>query len=284
MRILLLYNPVAGGGRSLTVLEQARIFLEKEGIDTDSRTTANSASDTEPNWQHYERVWLIGGDGTLHRLLNTWGPPPIALSLISGGSGNDFSRLVQDDTRQEVQFRQALSGKEERIDLGTCNGVWFATGVGMGFDGSVADILQRNFRMKGFLSYYLVVILQIFRYREKHISIKGGAFNWEGKSLLFTVGNGSDFGGGFKVTPDASFRDGIFQCCLITRVPLLSRILHLSKVQKGKHRRLSFVRFFDSGHLNIRCETELVCHMDGEVYRWKEFEISMQEGALLVRV
>ncbi|MHB1277114.1 MAG: diacylglycerol/lipid kinase family protein [Bacteroidia bacterium] len=280
MKTLLITNPCANGGRSLHVLRKVEHFLSSHAISQDTLHTPESRDIAPPDWRNYSRVILIGGDGTLHRLLNYWGIPPLPVCLVSGGSGNDFSRLVHQSARIDIQLKHFLEGKTFFSDLGLCNGVHFATGLGIGFDGKVADVLKKNSRWKSHLTYLIAVIIQIFLYREKHIQVEHDGVTAEGPSLLFTIGNGSEFGGGFKVTPQASFRDGVFQCCWIGRVPLIQRILHLSKIEKGTHAKLPFVRLFDAKSVRLQAKELLVCHMDGEVYRWQDFDISIQAGVL----
>ncbi|MBI1223578.1 MAG: hypothetical protein GC180_13330 [Bacteroidetes bacterium] len=280
MEILLLFNPKANGGRSKNTLQRTKSFLDWHQINYQILETPENRDAAAPDWHTFDRAAIIGGDGTLHRVLNYWGVPQLPLCLISAGSGNDFSRLSHGSASLEKQLHHLLKGQIFTCDLGTCNDVWFATGVGIGFDGEIARILQANSRFKGHLAYYLVVVMQIFRYREKYIDVEVDGEQRSGASLLLTIGNGAEFGGGFRVTPRASFEDGIFQCCWIHEIGLLQRLFHLSKVEKGTHENLPFVSMFDGRSVMVRSNEELTCHMDGEVYQWKEFRVTMHAGAI----
>ena len=275
-----IYNPFANGGHANHTLKKVEAFLKENSIPYSSTLTPGSKSDLAPDYSIFQRILLVGGDGTLHRLLNYWGIPPIPICLISAGSGNDFSRLSHQGANLNIQLRQFLANQVYPCDLGRCNGVWFATGIGIGFDGQVAQTLQKNSRFKGHLAYMMVVIMQIFSYKETKMTVKHDQGLEKELGLLLTVGNGSEFGGGFKVTPKASFRDGIFHCCWIQKISLWQRIIHLSKVEKGTHEALPFVKMFETRSLKLQSEQVLTCHMDGEVYRWKEFEVSMHAGSL----
>lgn len=264
----------------MKVLEKTKAFLEQHQLNHQLMETPANMDIPAPDWKAFQKMILVGGDGSLHRVLNYWGVPEIPICLISGGSGNDFSRLSHQSASLNTQLQSILSDTSYACDLGRCNGIYFATGVGIGFDGEVGRILQNNSRFKGHLAYFLVVIMQIFRYREKPIRMDIDGVRKEGPSLLLTVGNGSEFGGGFKVTPGASFTDGIFQCCLIEKVGLLQRILHLPKVEKGKHEQLPFVHMFDCTTIRITADETLTCHMDGEIYQWEDFRIEMLPAAM----
>lgn len=280
MDCLLIYNPFANGGHSNQILKKVEAFLQEHSIGYDTKSTPSKKGEQAPNYSEYRRVIILGGDGTLHRVLNYWGIPPLPVCLISAGSGNDFSRLSHKSASLKAQLNQFLENQTYPCDLGQCNGVWFATGVGIGFDGRVAQTLQKNSRFKGHLAYMLVVIMQIFSYKETEMRVVHDEGEEKEKGLLLTVGNGSEFGGGFKVTPQASFQDGLFQCCWIKEISLIQRILHLSKVEKGTHQKLPFVKMFDTKSLELHSKELLTCHMDGEVYQWCEFKVSMHPGAL----
>ncbi|MDX5319835.1 MAG: hypothetical protein LPK45_02115, partial [Bacteroidota bacterium] len=70
--------------------------------------------------------------------------------------------------------------------------------------------------------------------------------------------------------------------CWIGKIGLLARIFHLSKVEKGTHTQLRFVRMMDSSHITLKSEEKLTCHMDGEVYQWDHFEVEMQAGVMKI--
>ena len=277
---LIITNPIAGGGRSLRIRDQVIKRLDAEGIAYELVSTPNIGESHSPNWTAFERSLIIGGDGTLHRILNVWGVPPVAVALISGGSGNDFCRCSLGTASWKEHLDIAINGKPEKIDLGTCNGIWFGTGVGIGFDGRIAYLLQTKSFLKGFARYMAAVLQQVFVYREKEISLQAPSLEYSGKSFMVTVGNTSDFGGGFKVTPDAVPDDGLFQACLVTEVSVPNRLLHLDRVTKGKHRKLRFVRLFETDKLEVSSPQQIHCHMDGEHYFWDRFTIEMKAGSL----
>ncbi len=280
MKLALVYNPCAGGGKAIGIAKKAAEYLESKGHDCTPFTTPASKEETQPDYKPYDRILLFGGDGTLHRYLNYWGLPELPLALISAGSGNDFSRLTTHEKHWEEQLDLAIRGEPKPTDIGTCNGVYFGTGVGIGFDGKVADMLSRNTRFKGFAAYMLAVITQIFLYREKEIRLHSDGLEKHGDSFMLTVGNTSDFGGGFKVTPHAQPDDGILEVCSIKRVSVWQRLIHLDAVTKGKHLHLRFVDHFNCKSLQVSCDEPLICHMDGETYAWTDFAIEVLPGRL----
>ena len=47
-------------------------------------------------------IIVVGGDGTIHEVLNSIGLHPITLGVIKNGSGNDFGRYFK--TFEELQY------------------------------------------------------------------------------------------------------------------------------------------------------------------------------------
>lgn len=280
MNLVFIVNPVAGGGKAPEIAEEAREILSGAGHKIEIISSPDNAKITPPASTRYDRLLIFGGDGTLHRILNYWGIPDKPVALISAGSGNDFSRITTGTRSWKEQVKLAVEGEVKQIDLGLCNGIYFATGVGIGFDGKVAQMLNRNSKAKGFTAYMMAVIYQIFLYREKWVKITTTDLSMETMSFMLTIGNTSDFGGGFKVTPQALPNDGVLEVCLIKKVNLFQRLLHLDAVTKGKHMHLPFVEPFSGKKFRIEAKQELPCHMDGECYSWNKFNVEVLPNAL----
>jgi diacylglycerol kinase family enzyme len=215
-------------------------------------------------------------------VINHFGIPPIPVALISAGSGNDFARNMLKTTDPRMQLNIALQAYSDWFDVGRCNGKYFLTGVGIGFDGLVA---RRVGKLKKFiggsLAYYLTVLGNLLQYQEKRMKIRiPGKAEMEGRYFMATIGNTSVFGGGFKVTPHADPADGMLDLNLISKVGRISRIIHLDKVQKGQHIGLPFVQYMQAEKFRIDTKKIIPCHMDGEVYQWSYFDASLNPKSL----
>lgn len=283
--VLILANPAAGGGRG----DKTIVWLEEYlgSLDVSYRLLL-----TEPDLgrlplkkhelQEYSSLWVLGGDGTIHKVINHFGIPEMPVALISAGSGNDFSRSVLGTLDIREQIRIALHGVPGSLDLGRCNGKYFLTGVGIGFDGLVA---RRVNKLKAFIggssAYYFTVLLNLLLYREKKMKIRiSGHDEQTSRRFMATIGNTAIFGGGFRVTPFADPRDGLLDLNLVNAVGRLSRLLHLDKVRKGEHTRLPFVEYIKGTKFRIESDVVIPCHMDGEVYAWSYFDVTVVPNAL----
>src|SRR5690554_6684503 len=111
---------------------------------------------------------VVGGDGTLHQVVNALAEVqlPPTLALVPAGTGNDFARSwFGPNQAVETIICRAVNGKAEAIDVGCVNGRYFINSVGVGFDDDLTQHLagQKSYWPK--LTYMLNALRQLFRYR-----------------------------------------------------------------------------------------------------------------------
>ena len=98
MKILVITNPLAGGGKTLRLLPRIKQWLSAsphefsftipESPDR-MRLEIMKAAD-----QGIEALLLIGGDGTVHQALRAIAETNIPFGYLPCGRGNDFARNV----------------------------------------------------------------------------------------------------------------------------------------------------------------------------------------------
>jgi diacylglycerol kinase family enzyme len=96
MKILLIYNPFAGFGKSKSVLPEVKQAFSDKGVTCDLLLTNSKGHATKlvknANLSKYDAVVSSGGDGTFHEVLNGYyqneepNKPPIG--IIPNGTGN----------------------------------------------------------------------------------------------------------------------------------------------------------------------------------------------------
>ncbi|MFC1998176.1 diacylglycerol/lipid kinase family protein [Chloroflexota bacterium] len=95
-------NPMSSGGMARIKWPRIRRLLDKEGLKYDHQLTEGPNHTTEPARdaarQGYKQVIAVGGDGTIHEVINglvdTSGKSEVVLGIISMGTGNDFARSI----------------------------------------------------------------------------------------------------------------------------------------------------------------------------------------------
>ena len=247
----------------------------------------------------YELVIAAGGDGTAHEVINGLMQVPAErrprLGVVPLGSGNDFSHAVGMNMHPPLALRQIFTGKPKRIDIGKMVNArgrveYMDNTIGIGFDATVTIRSHQLANVRGFMMYFIAVLQTIlFNHDAPNMRIQTDAETWEGKTLMLTLCNGPREGGGFLVAPEARIDDGVYQYASIGRIsrPMMLRLL--PEVMKGTHGRFKPVRMGQFKKLDLKSDSPLVIHVDGEVYAGfgtdiRQFSLELLPGALEIMV
>lgn len=277
-RVALLVNLKAGKGNAAKVCQEVIRLLEQYNIQF------TSFSDQWPgDLAIFSSVFLIGGDGTLNYFINKYPSLRIPFAIFKGGSGNDFAWKLYGNITVEDYFKKVISESPQSIDCGICNSKLFINGVGIGFDGAVVKtMLKKTKFFTGHVTYLLGVVKTILRYNEKLSCVESDALTMHEKVFMITVANGSRYGGGFIVAPEAKLNDGKLDLVVIKKISKLKRFFYLPLVEKGKHTTLPFVITRSLDEINISSEANIPAHIDGEFLEVNRFSIRILKNAFKV--
>ena len=82
------------------------------------------------------------------------------------------------------------------------------------------------------------------------------------EAMLVAVGNGSSYGGGMRVCPDASLNDGLFDVMILKPISKIEFIRVFPKVYSGMHVHHPEVDIYRTK--KIRISSNAVAYADGE--------------------
>lgn len=286
-KVLVIANPTADRGKTVKVIPLIREILIRKRVDFGFYITNRPLHATEiarRNKTRFTDILSVGGDGTINEIINGLGRGDCVLGVVSTGSGNDFAKNFTEQESIEEQVNAALEGRVRKIDAGLCNDRYFINGVGIGFDGRVVEeMMKQGKAFKGHLGYLYVVMKLILSYREPFITIGAGKEKSTERIFLIDIANGTTFGGGFRLTPDAKVDDGELDVCLIKPMSVPGRYFHMPKVMKGAHTRLDVVKMSRIKKIRIGSDESVVAHMDGEFIGSGPFDIRVLPAFLRVR-
>ncbi len=268
MKLAVIANPYAGRGR---VRDFLRIFLpeaeatgrellfytsERPGHATELAREAAGAADA---------VCIIGGDGTVHEVVNGLMPDPIPIVVIPSGSGDDFAKLVSCPRTAAELFAVVDRGLGVRLDVLDCGVRYCVNSVGLGFEAQVTKNSRSIKRLKGLPLYLLAVAKAMaeFHCPEMTVTADDGK-RFTGPRLLVSVGNGVSAGGGFYLTPDAVPDDGLIDICVVEKMGRLRMMGLLPLSLKGTHTSRPQVSMYRTRALNVECPEPIHMHIDGE--------------------
>jgi diacylglycerol kinase (ATP) len=277
-KIKLILNPICNHGRSQQNAADLRPLLA--GLEADWGGTEYPGHAIElarqAGEQGHDLVIALGGDGTVHEVINgLMQVPPEkrpALGIVPLGSGNDFAHILGLHIEPALALRAALEGTLHPLDMASVcdeNGrlEYFNNTLGIGFDAVVNYYTRQITRIHGFMMYFVALIRTIFRHFETvDLHVETDRETWDLNTLMLAVGNGPREGGGFLVTPDARLDDGILNYVTIHKISRLLMLRLVPEVMKGTHGRFKVVRMGTCRKMNVSGAKPLVVHCDGEVY------------------
>jgi YegS/Rv2252/BmrU family lipid kinase len=278
-KVKIILNPVADMGNSWKLANDLRPLVREYGnADWSGTVYPTHAAElaTQAGAQGYEMVIAVGGDGTVHEVINglmqlPQGSRPM-LGVVPVGSGNDFAHAIGVPMQTDRAMMRALNGEPSNVDLGLMTDEhgrkeYFDNTLGIGFDAVVTIRSHKLPLVRGFLMYFVAVIQTIVLNHDPALmQIEADGRKWEQSNLLLTACNGPREGGGFLIAPDAKIDDGILHYAMIKKVGRLMMLRLVPEVMKGTHGRFSQVTLGTCKRMSVMADRPMYIHADGEIY------------------
>ena len=265
-------NPFAGGGdrrftkllaakqagleRELGPIELLRTEGPRHAEELARRAVAFGAS----------LIVAVGGDGTVHEVVNGMAGSEACLGVIPLGTGNDFATALGIPRSFRKAFEVLAKGWTRRIDLGRANDRYFAGVASVGFDAEVAALAKEGPRfLKAYSAYALAVWKAWRRFRPKALSVEAGDQIFTFKGWLVAGANIHTYGGGFLIAPGAQVDDGLLDFCLVGEASRLEFLAQSWKALFGRHVKHPKVISFRAPEATLTGDPSLILQADGEV-------------------
>jgi YegS/Rv2252/BmrU family lipid kinase len=278
-KVKIILNPMADMGNAWRIARDLRSITEQHGdVDWTGTVYPGHAIDLakQAGEQGYDMVVAMGGDGTVHEVINGLmrvpeGKRPV-LGVVPAGSGNDFAHGLGVPAQSDHALVHALKGEPSTVDLGLMTDVhgrqeYFDNTTGIGFDAVVTIRSHRLPVVRGFLMYLTAVIQTILlNHNAIAMQIETEDQKWAQSNLLLTMCNGPREGGGFMIAPEAKIDDGILHYAMIKSVsrPMMFRLI--PEVMNGTHGRFQQVVLGSCKKMTVRADRPMYIHSDGEIY------------------
>jgi diacylglycerol kinase (ATP) len=299
MRIVAIVNPVSGAGMDSSVAAQRVAMIHAElgarGLAADVHLTerAGHARDLA---QHAaatgaDLVIVWGGDGTVNETGGGLAGSATPLGLIPAGSGNGLAAALRVPFDPQQAIAVALGERTLAVDVGRANGKPFFNVAGIGFDAHVARLFNQRRRGRGGKLPYVVIGVRegcTYAARDYTITFDSGDGPNGGetaRALLIAFANGSDYGMGMRIAPNARLDDGLLEACVVLDRPVLSRFLHTRFLATGAIERAPAIIRRSVRRAIVETDGDIGYHLDGELGTAPgRIEITVDPGALRVRI
>ncbi|MBN1440322.1 MAG: diacylglycerol kinase family lipid kinase [Anaerolineales bacterium] len=289
--IRMIYNPEANRGRSYQIAGDLRHLSDEWGgadwIGTDYPGHACDLA-AEAARRGYSTVAALGGDGTVHEVIN--GLMQVEperrpnLGVVPLGSGNDFAAGVGVPPEPAAAVHRICKGGEFKpVDLGQVRDAagrieYWCNVLGIGFDAAI-NLQSRTIPwLRGFWMYLAAILKTIvLRFERPRMEIEMDGERTAGKYLMLTIGNGAREGGGFRFAPGAEMNDGWLDYLRIDSISRLGMLRLLPEVMRGTHGRFPCVRLGRFRSLRLRADRALPIQADGEMFAPYEADVRSVE-------
>jgi diacylglycerol kinase (ATP) len=211
-------------------------------------------------------VIAAGGDGTLHGVVNGVVGGSATVAQIPLGTGNDFARAVGIPIRPAEAAGVLASGRAALVDLGRVGNRLFINAAGCGFDAAVAERVNRGFRSLGGASAYIAaVIATLFRYRATAMTITVDGQSIARRAMLCAVANGTGYGGGMRIAPEARWDDGLLDVCIVAECSRIEFLRAFPQVFRGVHTHHPKVQMLRGKRVTVESDPPVGVLVDGEI-------------------
>lgn len=301
--ITFIVNPNAKSGLGSRIWEKIRQILQERQVrhrvfftkyqHHASRIVSRITSDGESH-----TLIALGGDGTINEVINGISfLEKVTLGYIPIGSGNDFARSLNLPFDPVAAMDYLLKPSHfTNMDVGI---LWhghkkrrFAVSTGIGFDASVCHemavspmkLLLNKLKL-GKLSYAGIAIRRLAALIPQNMELLvDGHKTLHYKNAFFvSVMNQPYEGGGLKFCPKANSHDRKLNAIIVSDISKLKALLLLPLSFHGLHTPFRGVSLLSFQNLEIRTQTPLPLHTDGEpVFLQKQIKVSLEPETLRV--
>ena len=215
------------------------------------------------------RIYACGGDGTLNEVVaGAAGFSNAAVTVYSGGSGNDFVKLF-DEPKAFFDLNRLMDADEVTFDLIRCNEDIALNICSVGLDARIGTDVSRYKRLPllhGFRAYAASTVVNLVKGIAEHYVVEANGETYDSEHTFVCVCNGRYYGGGFNPVPEADPTDGLLDVLLVRKVSRLEVPGIIGKYKNGRYAELpDYVQYIKTDSVKITCDKPTAINLDGEL-------------------
>jgi diacylglycerol kinase (ATP) len=297
---LIVLNPRAGAGLAGRVWTELEPLLWEKLGELVVAVTDRSQEVADHVEQAYAsgltRVISIGGDGTNHVLVNALAAhnerypegPRMVYGILPIGTGRDWARGVGiplDNYRLAAEW--ITHAQPRSIDLGLIqfdeHREYFLNIASTGMGGEVVSRVNRAHDRRPW-TFLQATVTTLLHYKPQPIQVTLDGKPWyDERAYTLVIANGTTFGHGMKIAPDAKQDDGLFDVLVIDNISRLRILAALKRVYDGSHLTHPAVHHARAAQVQVHCPNGVLgMELDGEYAAGSELTFTVRPGALQI--
>lgn len=277
---IVLYNPLSRNGQKKHFIKNIVRKLERQGqeVKTKNILEIDNVTTFVDSLDPFDRIILVGGDGTLNRLANKiYGMNyPNPLYMYQAGTGNDFMRSLK--TKAKIVLIKPYLNNLPTVQYNGINS-YFLNGAGAGLDGLVIYLVNHSDKKRSKKNYFRYA-LKGFKKAKRHAV----TLEYNNKKVhipdawMVSVMNSPYAGGGMKMAPQASRHERSFDVVVVRKIPKFLLTLIFPTIYLGWHTFFKrYVSIYRTESIKVSYEEDQYMQIDGEdVYPIRSFEVSYE--------
>lgn len=296
IKIHFIVNKQAGSGKGAVVFNKATKLLNKNKITFTSyfseypghekilveQLRKNILTPWRSNFKGvFPLLVVIGGDGTLHEVINALqDAPDIPVGYLPGGSGNDFARGSGISLSVKTAIKQLIYTNEpkslailETTLPNTSAKQVIINNVGIGVEAVIVDLANESIKKEVLNKIGLSKL--VYLGAAYAATKKQGEFQVEididdkiltfNKAFLCTTTNHPYFGGGVAIDPSASVDSQDIHLIVVEKITGITLLKLISKLLRRKHLNSSHVHLIKGNKLSIEIKRPQTTQIDGQI-------------------
>ena len=246
--------------------------------------------------QGFRKIISVGGDGTLHHVVNGMmrqryvKSSDIKLGVIPLGTGNDWIKTYNIPNSIEKSIDILIKNSTILQDVGLIkskNNIeeYYINIAGIGYDAYVVRKLN-SLKKLGSIAYILSGLHGLLFYKKSNYKILVNNKIIKEKCLMILFGICQYSGGGMKMTKEATPNDGLLDITIAKDFSFLDLIINLPKLYNGKIVHHKKVENYKSISLEIieTNENNSFIEADGELLGKGSLKVSILPKSIQVIV
>lgn len=296
---LIVLNPHAAGGHAGQVWRTLEPYLWQElgelVVAITERPDEVGGYLDEARAVGITRVISVGGDGTNHALVHaliehnarTPDLPPMTYGNLPIGTGRDWARGVGLPFRDpQAAARQIARAELRPLDIGVIEseaGIdHFLNIASVGMSSRAVERVEAAKRRRRwtFLQATVATILELPTH--PLTIIIDDQLWYDGRTSLLVVANGTTFGHGLKIAPNARMDDGLLDVLVVRDVSRWTVLAALKSVYSGTHLTNPAIQMAQARKVQVYAPGGVGLESDGEAAHGEHITFSLAPGALQV--
>lgn len=286
MKFILTVNPHGGTKKGPQILKKVKPIIEASGAELFiiETTFAGHAKEltNQLDLTEYDGFIGIGGDGTLHEIINGMLSRPdgnkIPIGIIPGGSGNSYMHDLN-LTDPLKAAKAIIQGNTKFLDtarVSVNHVVKYANNmVGWGL---VTDVGKKaeHYRWMGTNRYTILSVMEVFRHKCRSAALIMDDKKIEDEFTFIIACNSMHVGKGMKMAPKARLDDGLIDLIVIRAEVSRTRLLQvLPKLFDGTHINEPEVEYYQTSKFSLIPEMDEILNIDGEIMGSTPIKVEM---------